>query len=54
VTCNIIAGLEPGNGDVFEISFLNGEIKNKSNGKKVQAEPFSKVQYGIYQNGGLI
>jgi len=54
MTCSSIAELEPGNGDVFEINLLTGEIKNISKGKKVQAEPFSKVQHGIYQNGGLI
>ncbi len=54
ITCKSISELDPGNGNVFEINLLTGEIKNTSKGKIVQAEPFSKVQYGIYQNGGLI
>ena len=41
-------------GDIVKINLKTGQIKNIKNNKSVQAEPFSDVQYDIYQKGGLL
>jgi 3-isopropylmalate/(R)-2-methylmalate dehydratase large subunit len=53
VTSKKINDLELINGDKVIIDLLKGELKNFRTGRTVAAEPFSEVQYEIYQNGGL-
>ncbi len=40
-------------GDEVEVDFKTGEILNLTNGEKIYAKPFSKVQMEIYQAGNL-
>lgn len=53
VTCKKISDLELTVGDYIRINLLTGELTNLRVVKTVSAEPFSEVQYEIYQNGGL-
>jgi 3-isopropylmalate dehydratase small subunit len=53
ITCKNINELELENGKRIRIDLLRGEITIPGTGKKIMAEPFSEVQYEIYQNGGL-
>jgi 3-isopropylmalate/(R)-2-methylmalate dehydratase large subunit len=54
ITCKSITELEAAVGDRFRIDLKTGEILNLSNGKMTMAEPFSEVQYEIYQKGTLL
>jgi len=53
ITCKNISGLDLTNGDYIRINLLTGELINLRAAKTVLTEPFSEVQYEIYQNGGL-
>ncbi len=53
ITCKSISELELISGDKVKIDLLKGELKILRSATTVQAEPFSEVQYEIYQNGGL-
>jgi 3-isopropylmalate dehydratase small subunit len=53
VTCKSINDLDMIGGDYIRIDLLKGELKNLRTDRSVVAEPFSEVQYEIYQNGGL-
>ncbi len=46
--------LELQNGDNIKINFRTGELTNMRNNKRSNAEPFSRVQLEIYNNGGLL
>jgi 3-isopropylmalate dehydratase small subunit len=52
--CKDLAGLDLINGDSINVNLRTGEIKNLRNKKTSVAEPFSDVQYEIYQKGGLL
>jgi 3-isopropylmalate/(R)-2-methylmalate dehydratase large subunit len=54
VLCKNIPDLGLTENDQIRINFLNGEITNLRTNKSVSAEPFSEVQYEIYQNGGIL
>ena len=54
ITCRNIREIELADGDVIKINFLTGRIVNLKNNKFTDARPFSKVQYEIYKNGGLL
>jgi 3-isopropylmalate/(R)-2-methylmalate dehydratase large subunit len=54
ITCKAINELELNDGDSVRIDLKTGEIVNLSNNKKVLAEPFSEVQFEIYQKGNLL
>jgi 3-isopropylmalate/(R)-2-methylmalate dehydratase large subunit len=54
ITCKTIAALELKNGDYIKVNLKTGEIENLINKLIVQAEPFSDVQFEVYQNGGLL
>jgi 3-isopropylmalate dehydratase small subunit len=54
VLCRNISDLGLTGNDQVRINFLKGEITNLRTGKSVSSEPFSEVQYEIYQNGGLL
>ncbi len=41
-------------GDIVKINLKTGQIINNRNNKSIQAEPFSDVQFDIYQKGGLL
>ena len=49
-----IARLELKNGDFVRVNLLTGQIDNLNNKKTSKAEPFSDVQYEVYQKGGLL
>jgi 3-isopropylmalate/(R)-2-methylmalate dehydratase large subunit len=54
VTCNNYQELDLSNGDTIELNLKTGEMTNKRNKKTLKAEPFSDVQFSIYQKGGLL
>lgn len=54
VSCHNPATLEVESGDIVEINLKSGEIVNLRNKKIGIAEPFSDVQFEIYQKGGLL
>jgi 3-isopropylmalate dehydratase small subunit len=54
VTCNKPAKLELESGDTVNINLRSGVILNKRNRAVASGEPFSDVQYEIYQKGGLL
>lgn len=49
-----IAALELRNGDSVRVNLLTGQIDNLNNKKTSKAEPFSDVQFEVYQKGGLL
>jgi 3-isopropylmalate/(R)-2-methylmalate dehydratase large subunit len=54
ITCRSLTGTDLKDGDIVRINLLTGEIENLRNNKILKAEPFSDVQFGVYQNGGLL
>lgn len=54
ISCHNPATLEVESGDIIEINLKSGEIVNIRNKKIAIAEPFSDVQFEIYQKGGLL
>jgi 3-isopropylmalate dehydratase small subunit len=54
ITCKSLNDLDLSNGDSVRINLLTGEMINLRNNKSVHAEPFSEVQFDIYQQGGLL
>ncbi len=42
------------NGDQIKINLKTGEITNLNSGKSFTAQPFSDVQFELYQRGGLL
>jgi 3-isopropylmalate/(R)-2-methylmalate dehydratase large subunit len=54
ITMRNISELDFKNGDSIRINLLTGHIENISNGKTYEAEPFSAVQFEVYQKGGLL
>lgn len=54
VVCKSIADLESVDGDSFKLDLKTGEITNLRNNLTVKTEPFSEVQYEIYQRGSLL
>lgn len=54
IVCQSIVDLDPADGDRFKLDFRTGEITNLRNNLTTMAEPFSEVQYEIYQRGSLL
>ena len=54
VTCPDLSGMDLSDGDIIRISLKTGTIENMRNNQTFSAEPFSEVQYTVYQNGGLL
>ena len=54
ITCKSVNDLKPADGDRFKVDFITGEIKNLRNNLTTKADPFSEVQYEIYQKGSLL
>jgi 3-isopropylmalate dehydratase small subunit len=42
------------NGDILRVDLVTGLVENLRSKKKFNAEPFSDVQYEVYQKGGLL
>ena len=53
ITVNELVKLELKDGDQIKIDLKSGVITNMSKNIVVEAEPFSEVQFEIYDNGGL-
>jgi len=53
VTYKSLDSLDLSDGDIIHVDFVSGEIVNKKNGHKINADKFSSVQMEIYQNGGI-
>ena len=53
ITTSEIATLDLKDGDQVKIDLKKGQIMNLSKNKTVESEPFSEVQFEIYDNGGL-
>jgi 3-isopropylmalate dehydratase small subunit len=54
ITCNSISTLNISDGDTIRINLLTGELSNLNNTRTTIAEPFSSVQFDIYNKGGLL
>jgi 3-isopropylmalate/(R)-2-methylmalate dehydratase large subunit len=54
IICKELAGLDLKNGDSIRVNFKTGLIENLRNNAVINAEPFSDVQYEVYQKGGLL
>jgi 3-isopropylmalate dehydratase small subunit len=54
VTCKSLPEIDLQDGDHIWINLTTGKIKNKRTGKIHMAEPFSRVQFEVYERGGLL
>ena len=54
ITCKSISELEATSGDKIRINLKTGQMINLRNNQTTFAEPFSEVQYEIYENGSLL
>jgi 3-isopropylmalate dehydratase small subunit len=54
INCKGSDALDLKDGDMIRVNLKTGEIINLDNKKMTQAEPFSDVQYEVYQKGGLL
>ncbi|MBK7132531.1 MAG: 3-isopropylmalate dehydratase large subunit [Bacteroidales bacterium] len=54
ITCETISILGLKDGDLLRINLLTGELHNINNNISTKAEPFSSVQFEIYNKGGLL
>jgi 3-isopropylmalate/(R)-2-methylmalate dehydratase large subunit len=54
ITCKSLQEIDISDGDLIKINLQTGEIENLQNNKVYSAEPFSDVQFEVYQNGGLL
>jgi 3-isopropylmalate/(R)-2-methylmalate dehydratase large subunit len=54
IVCKSLPDIELQDGDILRIDLKTGEIYNLRSGFTFSAEPFSDVQFGIYEKGGLL
>jgi 3-isopropylmalate dehydratase small subunit len=54
INCKGSDALDLKDGDTIRVNLITGEITNTGNKKMIMAEPFSDVQYEVYQKGGLL
>jgi 3-isopropylmalate/(R)-2-methylmalate dehydratase large subunit len=54
ITCRNIGNLGLTDGNQVRIDLKTGKIENLANNRFAAAEPFSEVQFEIYQKGGLL
>jgi 3-isopropylmalate/(R)-2-methylmalate dehydratase large subunit len=54
IICKLFTENELKDGEIVKINLKTGEIENLQTGKIFKAEPFSDVQFEVYQNGGLL
>ena len=52
--CEDLAKMDLKNGDNIKVNIKTGQIENLRNKKIIKAEPFSDVQFEVYQKGGLL
>lgn len=52
--CKNLPVLDLINGDIIKVDLVSGLIENVKSKKTFNAEPFSDVQYEVYQKGGLL
>jgi 3-isopropylmalate/(R)-2-methylmalate dehydratase large subunit len=54
ITCKSLSKMNLKDGDKIKINLITGEIENLTDKIVYKAEPFSDVQFEVYQNGGLL
>jgi homoaconitate hydratase family protein/3-isopropylmalate dehydratase small subunit len=54
IICKDVTGNDLNDGDKIKINLKTGEIENLRNHHQFRAEPFSDVQFEVYQKGGLL
>jgi 3-isopropylmalate/(R)-2-methylmalate dehydratase large subunit len=54
IICRELAENELKDGDIIRVNLKTGQIENQGNKKVHNAEPFSDVQWEVYQKGGLL
>jgi len=54
ITCKSLSGMDLKDGDTIKVNLITGDIENHRTKKVYAAEPFSDVQFEIYQKGGLL
>jgi 3-isopropylmalate/(R)-2-methylmalate dehydratase large subunit len=54
IVCKTLDDIEPVEGDRLRVDLLTGDVINLRNNLKTKAEPFSEVQFQIYQRGCLL
>jgi len=54
ITCKSLSEMDLKEGDEIKVNLKTGIIENFRTRKKISAEPFSDVQFEVYQNGGLL
>jgi 3-isopropylmalate dehydratase small subunit len=54
MNCRDLSELDLKDGDNIRVNLLTGNIENLRNNKNIKTEPFSDVQYDVYQKGGLL
>ena len=54
ITCKHLPEMDMKNGDYIKVNLKTGQIENMRNEKIFKADPFSDVQFEIYQKGGLL
>ena len=54
ITCKSLFKMDLKDGDQIIVNLKTGKIENIRNKKVSEAEPFSDVQFDVYQNGGLL
>jgi homoaconitate hydratase family protein/3-isopropylmalate dehydratase small subunit len=54
INCCDLSELDLKDGDNIRVNLLTGNIENMRNNKNIQTQPFSAVQYEVYQKGGLL
>jgi 3-isopropylmalate/(R)-2-methylmalate dehydratase large subunit len=54
ITCKSLSEMDLKDGDQINVNLVTGKIENIRNRKVYAAEPFSDVQYEVYQKGGLL
>jgi len=54
LTCKDLSGFDFRDGDNIKLDLKTGHIENQRTKKTFLAEPFSEVQFEVYQKGGLL
>ena len=54
ITCKSLQEIDLKDGDIIRVNLKTGEIENKRTEKVYYADPFSDVQFEVYQKGGLL
>jgi 3-isopropylmalate/(R)-2-methylmalate dehydratase large subunit len=54
IICKDLTGNDLNDGDKIKVNLKTGEIENLRNHHQFRADPFSDVQFEVYQKGGLL